>query len=390
MRISDFQYNRRRLLKAIQRAEPVARTDLVKLTGLAAGTVSQVTGDFVRRGLLVEEKAAGPAVGRKRMELRINAAGGYVLCLFYRRPDFADVEIVDLRGQPVFASSAPVGRDQNLEQRARRLAGIIDDAIAASPLEKAQIYRVGVVVHGMVDTARGLVHWLATFEGAGVPFAALIEERVGIPVVIDNATNVVARAEHWFSEEDDVDDFGVVEVGAAVTSAYFTGGVLWSGANGVNPEIGHTKIGGGDAYPCYCGASGCLATYAASFGVVRRICEQRGLPQPEPQQTAEPFGRFVAEALAGEPVARGVFDHAGSMLGTAVANLLNDRDPGRIVLAFFDPDLPKLLEEAFRAALEANTLAPVLGRAVVDFKVINADHYRKGCAALALEDIYCS
>lgn len=390
MRISDFQFNRRQLLKAIQRAEPVARTDLVKLTGLAAGTVSQVTGEFVRRGLLVEEKASEPAVGRKRVELRINAAGGYVLCLFYRRPDFADVEIVDLRGRPVFTCSAPLAPDCTLEQRAWRLAQIIDDAISASPLEKPQIYRVGVVVHGMVDTARGLVHWLATFEGAPAPFATWIEERVGIPVVIDNGTNVIARAEHWFSEEDDVDDFGLVLVDAAVTSAYFTGGVLWSGANGVNPELGHTKIGGDASHPCYCGASGCLATYAASFGVVRRICEQRGMELPDPRRAAEPFRRFVAEAVAGEPVARGVFDVAGRMLGLAVANLLNDRDPGRIVLAVFDPELPLLLEGSFRAALEGATLGPVLGLADIRFKVIDPDHYRKGCAALALEDIYCS
>ena len=389
MRISDYQFNRRQLLKAIRRAEPVARTDLVKLSGLAAGTISQMTADFVRRGLLVEEKAAEPALGRKRMELRINAAGGYVLCLFYRRLDFADVEIVDLRGQRVFAYSAPLGADHTLEQRAGRLAGIIEQAVAASPLEKSQIYRVGVVVHGMVDTSRGLVHWLATFEGAGVPFAALIEERVGIPVVIDNATNVVARAEHWFSEELDVDDFGVVVVDAAVTSAYFSDGLLWSGANGVNSELGHTKIGGADSHPCYCGAAGCLATYAAGFGVVRRICEQRGVEPPDPRQAETPFGPFIAEAVAGEPVAQGVFDQAGRMLGLAVANLLNDRDPGRIAVAVFDADLPQLLEKGFRATLEANTLAPVLARADVRFKVIDVDHYRKGCAALALEDIYC-
>lgn len=390
MRISDFQFNRRQLLRVIRRAEPVARTDLVKLTGLAAGTISQVTADFVRRGLLVEEKAAGPALGRKRMELRINAAAGYVLCLFHRRFDFAEVEIVDLRGSRVFAYSAPLGPDHTLEQRARRLARIIDEAIAASPFERTQIYRVGVVVHGMVDTARGLVHWLATFEGAGVPFAALIEERVGIPVVIDNATNVIARAEHWFSEALDVDNFGVVLVEAAVTSAYFSGGLLWSGASGVNPELGHTKIGGEDPHPCYCGAVGCLATYAASFGIVRRIFQQRGLEPPAPTESEAPFRQFVAEAIGGEPVARGVFDQAGRMLGLAVANLLNDRDPGRIMLAVFDPELPQLLEEGFYAALKANTLAPVQGRAEIRFEVIDADHYRKGCAALALENIYCS
>jgi len=64
MRISDYEWNRLQVLKAIRRSEPVARTDLVKMTGLAGGTITQLTADFVRRGVIMEEKAAPGAPGR--------------------------------------------------------------------------------------------------------------------------------------------------------------------------------------------------------------------------------------------------------------------------------------------------------------------------------------
>ena len=64
MRISDYELNRLQVLKAIRRSEPVARTDLVKLTGLAGGTITQLTADFVRRGVVIEEKAATGGMGR--------------------------------------------------------------------------------------------------------------------------------------------------------------------------------------------------------------------------------------------------------------------------------------------------------------------------------------
>src|SRR5689334_19505080 len=101
MRISDSELNRLEVLKAIRRAEPVARTDLVKLTGLASGTISQLTAEFVRRGVVVAEKASGPALGRPRIGLRMNAAAGYVLSVFHRSHAAATIEIVDLRGDPV-------------------------------------------------------------------------------------------------------------------------------------------------------------------------------------------------------------------------------------------------------------------------------------------------
>ena len=127
-----------------------------------------------------------------------------------------------------------------------------------------------------------------------------------------------------------------------------------------------------------------LTRQAEPVLVVRRICERRGVEPPTPIESEAPFRQFVVEAMGGEPVARAVFDQAGRMLGTAVANLLNDRDPGRIVIAVFDPELPRLLEGGFRAALKADTLGPVYGQADIRFDVIDGDHYRKGCAALAL------
>lgn len=388
MRISDSELNRLQVLKAIRRAEPVARTDLVKLTGLATGTISQLTADFVRRGLALEEKASGRAMGRPRIELRINAEAGYVLSLFHRTFGLATLEIVDLRGDPVFSYSVELDRDATLPDRARRLARVIDEAIAASPLSKDQIYRVGVVVHGLVDSQKGEVHWLATYPEGPVPFARLIEDELGIQVAIDNDTNIIARAEHWFGAEGQVDDFAALVVTTALSSAYYAGGVLWAGASGLNAEIGHTKIGGPDPRPCYCGMTGCLATYCATFGIVGRICEQRGEAAPDLADEGALLRRFAEDARAGEPVASGAFDLAGRMLGLAVANMLVDRDPGRVMIMAFEPDLLALIRPAFDAALEANTLPTAFKRADVRFALIDPDHYRKGAAALALEQIY--
>jgi predicted NBD/HSP70 family sugar kinase len=135
---------------------------------------------------------------------------------------------------------------------------------------------------------------------------------------------------------------------------------------------------------------GCLATYCAVFGIVARVCELRGTETPITEHLLEAFRQFAADARNGDPHAREVFDLAGRMLGVAAANMLNDRDPGRIIVMSFEPDMIPMISAAFSAALEANTLPPGSGRANVQFKLLDAEHYRKGSAALALEQIYRS
>ena len=390
MRISDYELNRLQVLKAIRRSEPVARTDLVKLTGLAGGTITQLTADFVRRGVVIEEKAATGGMGRPRMGLRINATGGYVLSVFTLPHGRAAIEIVNLRGDRVFSREEPLKRVATLELWGRQLATIIDETISASPVPREQISRVGIVIHGVVDNVRGVVHWLMSFPDRGVPFAALMEKRLQIPVVIDNDANVIARAEHWFGEESQLDDFSVIIVDLGVASAHYVDGALWTGAHGINSELGHTKISFGAGHPCYCGMTGCLATHCAIFGIVARVCELRGTEAPDSEHLLATFRLFVAEARNGDPQAREVFDLAGRMLGIAAANMLNDRDPGRIIVMSFEPDMIPMIAAAFSAALEANTLPPGSGRAHVQFKLLDAEHYRKGSAALALEQIYRS
>ncbi len=390
MRISDYELNRLQVLEAIRRSEPVARTDLVKLTGLAGGTITQLTADFVRRGVVIEEKAATGGMGRPRMGLRINATGGYVLSVFTLPHGRAAIEIVNLRGDRIFSREEPIKRVATLEAWGRQLAALIDETISASPVPREQISRVGIVIHGVVDNVRGVVHWLMSFPDRGVPFAALMEKRLQIPVVIDNDANVIARAEHWFGEESQLDDFSVIIVDQGVASAHYVDGALWTGAHGINSELGHTKISFGATHPCYCGMTGCLATHCAIFGIVARVCELRGTETPLTEHLLAAFRQFASDARNGDPQAREVFDLAGRMLGVAAANMLNDRDPGRIIVMSFEPDMIPMIAAAFSAALEANTLPPGSGRANVQFKLLDVEHYRKGSAALALEQIYRS
>jgi predicted NBD/HSP70 family sugar kinase len=388
MRISDYEFNRMRLLKAIRRAEPVARTDLVKITGLAAGTVTQLTADLVRRRILIEGKPAQKSFGRPRVELQINAKAAHVVSVFSAAHGHHVVEIVDLRGDVVFSRTVRLAHSRSIATRAAQLARAIDRTLSAASVSRADIARIGICFHGIVDNQKGIVHWLATYPDREVPVAALIEERLRIPVVIDNSTNLIARAEHWFGEAEHVDDFSVMLIDLGLGSAHYVDGMLWSGALGINSELGHVKIVSEAGRSCYCGARGCLAAHCSVFGIVSQIAELRGESAPL-ETLAESFKIFAAQALAGDAATREIFKQAGAMLGTAASNILHERNPMRLIVMVFNAELIPLISDSFFAALKTHSLPAFAAKTEVQFKLIDdAAYYRKGCAVLALEQIY--
>lgn len=387
MRINDQEFNRLMVLKAIRRAEPIARTELADLTRLSGGTITELTGDLVRRQVIIEEKVPAQGRGRPRVQLRMNPHGAYLVGAFMAIGGGLTVEIINLRGDRVFSQSSDLRPTSTLMALAEEIASIIDATIAASPYSKQDLHRVGVTMPALLDNVRGVVYWLATYPMQATPVAAIIEQQLQLPVVIDNNSNVMARAEHWFGKKAHLDDFSLISVDFAMGSARYVEGMLWSGAHGINPELSHTKAALEHGRECYCGAHGCLVTYCTIWGIVMQICELRRRELPPYSAMIEIFHEFVRDARDGDLQAQKIFDQGGRLLGTAVANQINASDPGRIII-LGDPFLWDMLAISFSAALESNTLPALYARTPVEFKIIGDDHLWKGSAALVLEQLY--
>jgi predicted NBD/HSP70 family sugar kinase len=273
---------------------------------------------------------------------------------------------------------------------AEQIGELIAAAIEASPFSHARIRRVGLGLPALVDSIGGVVHWLQTYPLESVDVGAIVERRVGLPVSVDNGFNIMARAEHWFGEDRQVDDFSLVAVGLALGLAEYVDGTLKTGAHGINSEFAHTKVALDDEVVCRCGARGCLATYAAFHGVVLRTFAARGQPPPRTRDIEAAYVQCGLDARAGEATASAAFQLAGRTLGLAVSNLINMSDPARVLVLALDPGYAELIAGAFYASLHENTLPALRGRTPVQLKVSEEARYSHGAAALVLEQLYRS
>jgi transcriptional regulator of PTS gene len=388
MRLSDQEYNRLRLLKTIRRAEPVARTDLTRLTGLAAGTISELTRELVARNILIEERAPVRR-GRPRVELRLNPNAAHAVAIGLGFAWRAVIEIVDMTGTCVFSYQEKLPFTHSIADLAQAFAAAVDHAIGASPLVKDDIDCIGVTLPAITDTINGIVHWMVMYPAEPTPFAAIMEDRLGIPVIVDNGGNVLARAEHWFGEGPMLDDFTLFVISIGMASAYYAHGMLWVGAHGFNPELAHAKVVFEHGRACYCGTNGCMAAYSSGYAIVEQYREAHGLPAVGVAEVMDALRAIAVEAQVGNREAKELFERAGLYLGTVLADHINGHDPARIVLLSDEPVYIEMIRPAVEAALAKNVIQPLRGRAAIEFRPFDDEEMnRKGAAALALEQIY--
>src|SRR5439155_5290421 len=172
----------------------------------------------------------------------------------------------------------------------------------------------------ITDSVNGIVHWMVMYPAEPTPFAAIMGDRLGIPVIVDNGGNVLARAEHWFGEGPMLDDFTLIVISIGMASAYYSQGMLWVGAHGFNPELAHAKVVFEHGRSCYCGTSGCMAAYSSGYAIVEQYRQTRGLPAVGVAEVMEAVRGIAAEARAGDSEAMELFERAGRYLGTVLAD----------------------------------------------------------------------
>jgi transcriptional regulator of PTS gene len=384
MRVSDHEHIRLQVLKAILRTGPLARSQLAAETGLAAGTITQITGDLLRRKMIVEERVAA-SVGRPRVNLRIDAAGAYAVAAVLLPDGTLPVQIVNLRGEPVASFSGRISAT-SFAALAEQIAAEIEQALAKSPIARIEIRHVGIGLPALVDSRAGIVRWLQTFAGRDYPMAREIEQRLELPVTIDSASNLLARAEHWFGKSEQLDSFSMIVIGLGISSARYVKGSLWSGANGLSPEFAHVKVQGGTGRSCTCGASGCIEAYASLWALSRQLAELDGKRRP-----ADLIGELNNLSLGAAPIsdeARSIIGRAADLLGIAISNHINSADPGRVLIVA-DDRLPSdlMLPDVIRA-IERDTLPAILSQTLIESRLESRTDTNKGAAAVVLEQLY--
>lgn len=216
---------------------------------------------------------------------------------------------------------------------------VIVDALAAAADKWSsngrRIAAVSIMVPGTVDTKNAVVVQAPNLPSlTNFPLQAVLEERFGWPVLLENDANAAAVGEMWLGAARGRRDVVSVTLGTGVGGGVILDGELWRGAHGSAGEIGHTTVDPFSGLKCKCGNVGCLELFASATAIVRMTRER--LPQfPQSVLKSEELDaeKVYHAGRDGDELALSVFKKFGIYLGIGLANLINIIDPEIIVIA---------------------------------------------------------
>lgn len=378
--------SRRLLLREIAQRGPVPRIDLAEHTGISRATVTSVTADLLRGGLIEEvpreSRNDESARGRPRVDLKVAGRAHLIAGLKVSGTSISLV-LMDFDGTHLTDHEGPIPHGRlSPDTLALHIRDGVSDLAAKAGFSLSDISAVGVGLAGVVDAEHGLVYWSPSLDQRNVAFGDVLGEMLGVNVYVDNDANLVAMAELTFGMGKSHSDFIVITIESGVGMGMVLGGQLYRGTRGCGAEFGHTKVHL-DGALCRCGQRGCLEAYVADYALVREASSVGGMSLTTP--TSQAVTTVLTAAKSGDPTARTVVERAGKMFAMGLANLVNIFDPELVILAGEQMQFDHLyadtvIEEMRKSIVEIDKPAPE----VVVHKWDNL-MWARGAAAYALE-----
>jgi predicted NBD/HSP70 family sugar kinase len=233
--------NERTVLDTIRSGAPISRAEIARRSGISKPTVSLALQSLLQAEL-VRETAARPD------------GPGYGAVYFEPVPEAAVVLGLDLGARFVRGAICDLAGEVRARQDIELQAAEAEEAIQAierlcpsltdtSGLEADRIDTVVVGVPAVVERRTGVLRVVENVAGLdGRAFESELESALGLPVRLENDTNLAALGEQWQGVARGVDDFVFLSIGTGMGAGVVLGGELHRGRHGAAGEIDFALI----------------------------------------------------------------------------------------------------------------------------------------------------
>ncbi|MBQ1185462.1 MAG: ROK family protein, partial [Muribaculaceae bacterium] len=186
----------------------------------------------------------------------------------------------------------------------------------------------------------------------------------------------------------------MITLGTGVGSGIVVNGQLLYGHDGFAGELGHVIMKRNNGRVCGCGRTGCLETYCSATGVARTAREFLEI-RTEPSLLREiPVEDITSKdvydaAVAGDKIAKDIFEFTGNLLGQAFADMVTFSSPQAFILFGGLAKSGDLLLKPIKESLDKNIMECFRGKAqIIVSELKESDAAVLGASALGWEAKY--
>lgn len=329
----------RAVVQAIREKGNLSRTGLSKELSYSRSSLTAIVNKLLQVGLLSEVGEGQSGGGRRPTLLDINPDYGYVAGIDIGATS-VDIALADFNGRIIeeYASHADVRTEPELFLA--DLSMMLLEMLDACKISPNSLLSIGVGVPGPVQFSTGMLV-APPLMPAWENFPIKTAFRGTFPaaqVFVDNDVNIMAIGESIAGGGSALDNFLFVKVGTGIGCGIYLNGQIYRGSDGCAGDIGHICIDYNGPI-CHCGNPGCLEIMAAGPAIAElgRQAALAGKSQFLSERLEAQQGQLTTKdvadaAAAGDAAANEIIKQSGTMLGGALASLVNAFNPQAIFI----------------------------------------------------------
>jgi glucokinase len=205
------------------------------------------------------------------------------------------------------------------------LAHEIEKIISANGLKNKDVAGVGIGLPGLINYDEGVVLFLPNLPGwNNVPLKAILEEKLKLPVFIENDVKLITLAEWKFGAGRGVKNLVCLTLGTGVGSGLILDNRLYRGIANAAGELGHMPLNeNGPA--CNCGGFGCYEKYVGH----RSLSLLANQIMNKTEMTTQ---KMFALANAGNKKALKFWHQTATHIGNGLVGIVNLLNPELIII----------------------------------------------------------
>lgn len=332
--------------------------DLSKELNTSIPTITKLVGELIEEGFLVDMGKQGTNGGRRPSIYGLNPSAGYFVGTEVRRRSIS-IAVTNFKGQLLEYQEEVPFTLMNSEASFKELCSYILDMLGKVDIAPEDVLAYGFNLSGRVNNETG--YCFSYFIGEDRPIASFLEDELKRPVYVENDSRAMTYGEYICGVANDEDDMLFINVSWGLGMGMVSDGKLSYGKSGFSGEIGHFPLLDNDQI-CHCGKTGCLETGASGSAIHRIFMEKLAEGRASLLSDKHSEGKEITlddilNAVNEEDVlAIEVVEDIGSVLGRAIAGLINIFNPELVVIGGIVSKVKEYLLLPIKSAIQKHSL----------------------------------
>lgn len=181
--------------------------------------------------------------------------------------------VVTDRYEIISRKSVPSGAGKSVEEIVQAMADVSRAALEAAGLTERDVDYWGIGMPSCVNPKTRLLVHANCFGWRNVPILDYLAKHTQLPILIENDGRCATYGEILAGAGKNYNNAMMLTLGTGVGGGVILDGKIYSGADRMGCELGHTKLVY-NGWECTCGQRGCLDVYCSARGLLRIAAEE--------------------------------------------------------------------------------------------------------------------